>query len=192
MNRAFNKLKSLAELPPHLWYSDIREHLFTLMAYGMECEHITEMGVRDVVSTWSFLSAKPKTLVCIDIEDCPVEEALETSKEIGVDMTFIKADTIAEDFEIEETDFLFIDTLHTYAQLKEELKKHGNKARKYLGFHDTTTYGRVDQDGSSSLYHSGLIPAIMEFLEENPHWQICNIYENNNGLTLLRRNNEES
>ena len=32
--------------------SDINEHLPTIIKYGQECDHITEMGVRGIVSTW--------------------------------------------------------------------------------------------------------------------------------------------
>jgi hypothetical protein len=36
----------------YLTPSDINEHIPTILKYGQECEHITEMGVRWVVSTW--------------------------------------------------------------------------------------------------------------------------------------------
>ena len=40
--------------------SDINEHLPTIIKYGQECDHITEMGVRSVLSTWGWLAAAPK------------------------------------------------------------------------------------------------------------------------------------
>ena len=39
--------------------SDINEHMPTLYQFACTCSHITEMGVREVVSTWAFLNAKP-------------------------------------------------------------------------------------------------------------------------------------
>ena len=45
--------------------SDINEHLPTLKKYSEECDHITEMGVRWLVSTFAFLMGKPKKLVSI-------------------------------------------------------------------------------------------------------------------------------
>lgn len=172
--------------------SDIREHLFTLMGYALDCEHITEMGVRSVVSTWAFLAANPKRLVSIDIEYTPnIEEALTLAKENNTDMVFLTQDTIDPNFEIEETDLLFIDTLHTYKQMKAELFQHGNKARKYLIFHDTTTFGNSDEPNSVESKNffgpQGLRPAIEEFTSKNPHWKLCNLYENNNGLAIFRR-----
>ena len=53
-NKIYYKLRTQIET-----ITDIREHLLTLMFYAFECKHITEMGVRDVVSTWAFLAAKP-------------------------------------------------------------------------------------------------------------------------------------
>ena len=47
--------------------SDINEHLPTLKKYAKECEHITEMGVRWVVSTYALLMGKPKKLISYDI-----------------------------------------------------------------------------------------------------------------------------
>ena len=180
--------------------SDINEHLDTLAKYASECGHITEMGVRSVVSTWAFLISKPKRLVSIDINPAPIEKALELAKSIGVDMDFIIGDTVDPNFEIEETDLLFIDTWHVYRQLKKELKQHSHKARKYIIFHDTTTFGYVDE-GENPISHTfsehagsqtekqGLFTAIEEFLRDNDEWYIKEKFANNNGITVLCRKN---
>ena len=47
--------------------SDINEHLPVLKKYADHCDHITEMGVRSVVSTFAFILAKPKKLISIDL-----------------------------------------------------------------------------------------------------------------------------
>ena len=168
--------------------SDINEHLPVLRQYAEECEHITEMGVRSVVSTFAFLIAKPKTLVSIDLyhpsrwnAGDKLKQVEEWAKETNVDFTFMEADTTQ--INIDETDFLFIDTWHVYQQLKTELTLHGNKARKYIGFHDTTLFGERGETSG----HVGLWPAIAEFLEANPHWSIKERRTNNNGLTILER-----
>ena len=165
--------------------SDINEHLPTLKRYTEECEHVTEMGVRWVVSTFAFMMGKPKKLISIDID--PVEKhgiktenLIELSKSVNVDFTFVVGDTTK--IEIEETDFLFIDTLHTYNQLKKELELHANKSKKYIGFHDTTTFAQIGE-----YKEVGLWPAIEEFLITNENWVISEKFENNNGLTILKR-----
>ena len=40
--------------------SDINEHIPTIIKYGLECDHITEMGVRGILSTWGWLASAPK------------------------------------------------------------------------------------------------------------------------------------
>lgn len=138
------------------------------------------MGTRTGVSTRAFLYAQPEALLCYDIQHFPtVAEVLMPIKG-RTDLRFIQADTTK--IEIEETDLLFIDTLHTYAQLKKELELHGNKARKYLVFHDTETFGEVGEDGRAP----GLNAAIYEFFDKNPQWVSIERHRNNNGLTILR------
>ena len=165
--------------------SDINEHLPTLKKYAEECDHITEMGVRWVVSTFAFIMGKPKKLISIDID--PIEkhgiqtiDLISLAKTAGVEFEFVLGDTT--EIEIEETDFLFIDTLHTYTQLKKELALHPSKVKKYIGFHDTTTFAQVGE-----YKEVGLWPAIEEFLNSNPEWVIAEKFENNNGLTILKR-----
>lgn len=177
--------------------SDINEHLPTLRNYASRCEHITEMGVRGVVSTFAFAASKPKTIKAIDLFHPSVwnsSQNLELIKNFCknnfINFEFITGNTL--EIEIEETDFLFIDTLHTYPQLKKELELHGNKAKKYIGFHDTTLYEYNDEHNSyTDVFVSGpkkgLWPAIEEFIQENPHWKLEERRTNNNGLTILRR-----
>ena len=47
--------------------SDINEHLPVLKEYCEKVNHITEMGVRTIVSTYAFLMAKPKKMISYDI-----------------------------------------------------------------------------------------------------------------------------
>ena len=164
--------------------SDINEHLPTLKKYAEECEHITEMGVRWVVSTYALLMGKPKTMISYDINGIQWESIAEMVKN-DTNFEFKVANTL--DLEIEETDLLFIDTLHNYNQLKGELEIHGNKARKYIVFHDTTSFEWIGESYNGKVDEIGLWPAIEEFLEVNPHWELHERFTNNNGLTILKR-----
>ena len=173
--------------------SDINEHMDTLARYAQGCEHITEMGVRTVVSTWAFLAAMPRKLVCIDINPAPIEYAQRLAAAAGIELEFRQGDTGSEQFVIEETDLLFIDTWHVYDQLKREFDLHAERARKYIILHDTTTFGR---DGEGFTYdcaarparrRKGLWPAIEEFLLQNREWQLWEKFAHNNGLTILAR-----
>lgn len=153
--------------------SDINEHVATLYEYASKCEHVTEMGVRPGTSTRAFLHADVILRSYDLVKDPYVEHLFELAKQCERDVTYEVADTL--NLEIEETDLLFIDTDHFYKQLSQELKLHGNKAMKYLVFHDTV-----------SCAHD-LLPAIMEFLAANPHWSVDAHYPNNNGVTVLKR-----
>ena len=172
--------------------SDIFEHLPTLKKYAEECSHITEMGMRDIVSTWAFLVAKPKKLISYDINYpssmSRLNELMSAAKEINVDFKFIKEDVLK--VQMEQTDLLFIDTLHRGTQLKQELAIHSGKVNKYIILHDTVTFsslGESDRDRPEIKY-DGLKWALDEFLENNKEWIIKEVYKNCNGLTILKRN----
>lgn len=188
MNSAFDYF-IMYKSRPH----DINEHMETLFRYGIECEHITELGVRGVVTTWAFLLARPKKLVSVDVAPCPVEDVARLAPKHGVDFEFRIADTGSPDFYIEPTDLLFIDTWHIYDQLKRELQLHGDYAKKYIIMHDTTMFGEnaTPENYECSVKpgpeRKGLWYAIEEFLAANPHWRLKERYHNNNGLTVLER-----
>jgi hypothetical protein len=152
---------------------DICEHFPLMLKYGKQCEHITEMGVRNVVSTWGWIGSNPKKLICYDYRrSAEIQDAIDTAADLGLDFTFHEADTRV--IEIEETDLLFIDTEHTYDQMQKELELHGNKARKFIIFHDTA-------------YCHEMNVAIKEFMEANPHWVDEEEVTNNNGFKIIKR-----
>jgi hypothetical protein len=122
--------------------SDINEHLEIIKHYSAECEIVAEFGTREVVSTWAILEGlKPKTTyIGVDVyKSTNLEMAKNYAKEKGINFYFKHGSTLEEDFNLGDVDFLFIDTLHTYNQLSMELNKHGNVAKKYLGFHDVVS-----------------------------------------------------
>lgn len=165
--------------------SDINEHLPVLYDIAKECDHITEMGVRTGVSTRAFLRTSAKLISYDIVTDKRVVELVNEARSAGKDATFIEADVLKID--IEETDLLFIDTWHEYDQLKQELELHAKKARRYIAFHDTYTYGLRNEGGDNKQQTQGLLPAIIEFLIENREWQFKMFLTNNNGFTVLER-----
>jgi hypothetical protein len=165
--------------------SDIHEHLPVLYELAKDCNHIIEMGVRTGISTRAFLRVDARLISYDIVTDQKVVDLINEAKKAGKDATFIEADVLKID--IEETDLLFIDTWHTYEQLKQELSLHGNKSRKYMVFHDTNTFGLKNEGGQAYSTSQGLLPAIIEFLMVNPHWRFKKFLTNNNGLTVLER-----
>lgn len=169
--------------------SDINEHLSIMNKYAKECSHITEMGVRDIVSTWAWLEAKPKKLICYDIAKPPasrLEQVLDYVIANNIMFVFNIADVLK--VKIEKTDLLFIDTVHTYAQLSNELSLHANKVIKYIVLHDTQHFGDVGVDAQGKNTE-GLTKAVTEFLNKNPDWVIAEQFENCFGLTILKKTN---
>ena len=160
---------------------DIVEHMPTLQKYAGMSDRVIEFGVRDGSgSTAAFLAGCPGELISYDISSCPHGLA-ERAVTLGVPFEFHQTNVLT--VEVQECDLLFIDTVHTYEQLKAELEMHGNKATKWLIFHDTVTFGAKGEDGSTP----GLMQAIDEFLEENHHWSVKEVFNNNNGLLVLER-----
>ena len=166
--------------------TDISEHLNTLYELGKQCERITEFGVREGISTSAFLAANPKRLDSYDIEiTSKAHELHDLSVRCGIDFLLHQENTLKA--EITETDLLFIDTLHTYTQVRQELMRHGNKAKKYLVFHDTELFGTADEGNASINTYQGILPAIQHFIEDNPHWKMKEHFTNNCGLTIYER-----
>lgn len=164
--------------------SDINEHLPVLYKYATAVNHITEFGTRCGVSTFAFLAAQPKKLVTYDIVYQPeVEEHKKLAAKYKINFQYKLKST--HETEIEETDFLFIDTIHDYEFLKKELKLHARKVRKYIGFHDTVRYKDKGHDGIGK----GIGFAIEEFLKQNKDWQIKENFKNNNGLIIVEKVN---
>ena len=166
--------------------SDINEHIPAIIKYGQECDHITEMGVRGIVSTWAWLATAPKKLIAYDLEDPSkwggkIQDVYDTAKAYNLDFTFIEGDVLK--LEIEETDLLFLDTWHVYEQVRDELKLHADKVRKYICFHDIVSWGERGETAG----HKGINYAIDEFLQNHPEWQVKERFTNNNGFLIIER-----
>lgn len=165
--------------------SDINQHLPTLKKYAGKCNHVTEFGVRGIVSTWALICGNPRTLISYDLYhprsfkgDLSLVYALREETKFS----FIKANVL--EIDIEPTDLLFIDTLHTCEQLSKELHRHSKNVRKYIVLHDTKTFSEVGEDGGD-----GLSKALTEFIASNNDWVIKEVFNNNNGLTVLENIN---
>ena len=195
-----SRYKHICQIP-----SDIHEHLPTLYRYATECEHITECGVRAVVSSYAFANALRvkgnNKLILVDlVGGNSVDRFLEECENENVNAIFYEESDLT--CPIEKTDLLFIDTWHVYGHLKRELERWNTYANKYIILHDTTVDGEVGEsvrlryDIPKQMLESGLSreeierglwPAVEEFLALHPEWKLKERYINNNGLTVLER-----
>lgn len=191
--------------------SDINEHLPTLRLYAQECNHVTECGVRGVVSSWAFAAGllnKPTAkLIQIDLDNNEnVVQFGQVSTAAGISTVFYHQSDL--ECPQEPTELLFIDTWHVYGQLKRELARWRTFVSKYIILHDTTvdewhgeTVRRKNEWGWDAAKQSldtgipmdeinkGLWPAVQEFVEQHPEWRIKQRFTHNNGLTVLSRLN---
>jgi len=189
--------------------SDINEHLPTLSKYASECESVIELGVRGVVSTYAFINGllnngrSTRKLLMNDIETCDIGEVERLTADLDIDIDHEWINDL--ELEVKDNyDMTFIDTWHVYGQLKRELAKYSQVTNKYIIMHDTTIDGvhgeTIRWMGADNAEQQsrdtgipvdeilkGLLPAITEFLESNKNWKIRQIYDNNNGLTILER-----
>jgi len=216
--------------------SDIFEHLPTLRRYAAKCGprwskdgdstgrasgvgagatprggHVTELGVRTIVSTWAFLAGlkdgaerppSPRPSPPGEGEDAPrlvsvdaihprdaggdLDEVIRLARQEEIWFEFYLADDRLINLPL--TDLLFIDTWHVYDQLRLELERHAGQARKFIILHDTETFGLMGETPG----HRGLKPALEEFLSgtygpDGTHWRVREHLTNCNGLTVLER-----
>ena len=162
--------------------SDIQAHLPLLRALAAQCDHITEFGVRKGNSTVAFLAGLADRgggiLQSYDIAAPRIETP---ELPLGVEWWFKQADT-ALLREIDDTDLLFIDTLHTADQVRAELR-HAPCVRGRIVLHDTVLFaGQGERD---SL---GIAPAIFEFLaDHDAQWRVAGHSSQSCGLLVLER-----
>ena len=163
--------------------SDIYMHLPKLKEYAEKCDHITEFGFRNGVSTYSLLAGFPEKLISYDIVNDPeAEKVLELAIDSDVKFLFIHKNVL--EVEIEPTELLFIDTWHTGSQVAQELNMHADKVSKYLIFHDVQVNWQIGEDGNPE---NGLRYGIEPFMAAHPEWEEIYRTEENHGLLILER-----
>lgn len=190
--------------------TDIQDFLPALSAYAQQCETIVESGMRGGTSTVAFLvglldngKAIKKYIGC-DLERNKCVDALQTAaQESGIDFTFLNGSDLEQSFP--PCDLLFIDTWHVYGQLKRELEMFHHLTPRII-LHDTTVdeligetvrlktniIGQMRSTGwQMGEIVLGLWPAVLEFLVAHPEWEIEARYSHCNGLTILKRRDDQ-
>ena len=203
---------------------DIAEHLPILRKFAIDpnVSHVSEVGVRDGYATFAFLDAAverwqrrhlagasgPLTVRLYDITKTASIKALLGDLECecpALDVKFAEGDDLK--ISIEDTDFMLLDTWHTYRQLAAELKVIPQRVRQRISFHDTVLFAYGDEGDDvghggkpieAGLYvglekKSGLMPAIEEFLVSEKArsptgaFMLEEAKQNCNGLVILKR-----
>ena len=164
-----NSLWSINELLPTI----------RLLVHDSKCRTGWEFGTAQCRSSCALLLGGIDELVSVDVEKDPVVDHFSSlSKNAGKNWTQCLADSA--EVSITACDLLLIDSLHNSDHLSKELRS-AHKVGKLILLHDTVTYWNQGSKGG------GLKIAVMDFLRENPEWQIAYEFVNNNGLMVLRR-----
>ena len=190
--------------------SNINEHIPLLAEYAERCTSIAELGLDKMVTTWAFLKGlrfnkkKKKLLYGMDLLAKPVnyDAVSELAKKNRITMEFVLGNSTK--VTLPKVDMLFIDTAHHYAQLTKELELHHERVQKYIVMHNTEIDGKhgeivrmcyymdvvklcADNDFEMADVCKGLQPAIVEFVAKHPEWKVEKHLANNNGLTVLAK-----
>jgi hypothetical protein len=187
--------------------SDINEHLPTLYQLGLQCSHITEFVYgHNVHSSWAFarcLLRREHTLF-VSVRNKDNKNIRQVQKVCRKEGIKHRSMLFSNSLEVPlfPTDLLFIDTWHVYGQIKRELKTWAPMVSKYIVLHDTAIDDQLGETMRTWSYIPyllwstgytieelirGLTYGIQQFLDQNPEWRLFKRFQNNNGLTILKR-----
>jgi hypothetical protein len=89
--------------------------------------------------------------------------------------------------EIEPTDLLILDTVHSSERLTAELDRHADKCRRRILVRSTGAFG-VKAEGEDA---PGLFAAMRQFIEDNPEWFVARHEPKQWGWTLLSKDESD-
>jgi hypothetical protein len=169
-------------------YSCHSAHIPILRYIASQCEHVTEFGLREGFSTAALSvglgenNSSKRELHSYDIIYQQIHSTLQ-GLTFPCSWQFHLGDVANSNWHISETDFLYVDDLHTYNQVKTELDIHGRYVKRFLGFHDVFSQGinSLDRPGEE-----GINRAICEYTSANGFKSIYYV-EFNHGLWIFER-----
>ena len=140
---------------------------------------VTEIKRGACNSSFAFLAAQPKRLISYD---SVIERGADLLLHFRgqTDVKLVQEESHSA--RIDPTDLLFIDSLHTYDQVRLELLNNHLQVRKFIVFHDTKTFG-IKGEGQED----GILRAINEFMAAQPSWETIYQSDQSHGLMILHR-----
>jgi hypothetical protein len=163
------------KIQPTAWLGDSPSRFNTYKKYASMVDTIVEFGVYTGLSTTAFLAANPKKLRSYDITDVNLSilsELNNYANNNNIDFQFIIGNSL--EIEIDNTDLLFIDTVHKRKHTEAELQRHSKNVNKYIILHDTTAW-------------PGVFKAVVDFLIKNNDWFIIEHCNKNSGMIVLKK-----
>lgn len=176
-------------------HTAIAAHLPRLRALAAGYDLAVEFGVKQGASSTALLLGASH-VISFDVVETSQARALQV---VAQDRWEYRLQDSRRAF-VPECQLLFIDSLHTYAQVRDELEAHAHKVKRYLVFHDSVTFGSIGAKGESGehlwpyqrgasvpLEALGIRPAIDELMIHDPSWRIAKHYTDSHGLLVLER-----
>lgn len=186
--------------------SSTNEHLPTIKTYASQCVSVLEITNSGNRTLYGFLTGlinnsdpAQKSYYGIypkidDIEQISNASTIASQNAIAFD--YIQTDEISLDTsKLTNYDITLIDTVNNYANTHTDLLKYSALTNKYIVILSTSgSWEFVDevvpdytQFSSVSQDKHGVWPAVMDFIQSNPNWQIDRRDVNNNGLVILKK-----
>lgn len=197
--------------------SDINKFIPILYIYALNCKNILQLGLKKYDVLWPLMKGlvdnrvlpilknfSGRKIVSVELnEPSQILEIQKLAQILQVDHEFVSSQSL-EYSPTEFYDMICIDTWHTYGQLKRELSKFSSLCKKFIIIHDIAIDGynseavRLSQhesiekqakDNNMKLTEvcTGLLPAVIEFLEKNKDFEIDSAYTDHGGLIILKR-----
>jgi hypothetical protein len=161
-------------------HADMLPHMQQLHDLAALCSCVVEFGTRTGNSTSAILAGLTSRgggiLYSYDMN--PPSCSFEADGAAQWKFTQAKTDELGT---IPDCDLLFVDTLHTEAQVRAELK-HAGAVRSYIALHDVNMFGFSGEAGQP-----GIMPAIFDFLARSPEWRVFAYHPSAWGLLVLKR-----
>lgn len=160
---------------------DLNEHLPTLAEFAAKCRHVTEFSGRreSAVGLLAGVHRNNGLLVSYNTESDRLLGLLGAAFPRNAKIFPVDSPAMPT---IEETDLLFLDTMHNFDRVTEELNKFAPKTHHYIVLHDTTSYGQGGDNGGAGLWE-----AMRQFMDKNSEWFICYHTDRQYGLTVLSK-----
>lgn len=173
----------------------IAAHLPRLRALADGLALAIEFGVKRGASSTALLLGA-KQVISLDIVETPQARAIESLA--GGRWDYRIEDSRSA--QLPPCDLLFVDSQHDYAHVKAELEAHAHHVRRYLIFHDVSTFGEVAAVGETGKQawqytpgqsvpsaYWGIRPAIDWLQIVDDSWRIKARYVDSHGLLVLER-----
>ena len=144
-----------------------------------ECQTYRELGIMQGATAAAAVVAGFKDLHLIDVDLKNFNEFKPIFERENIKMKVDGKSSLSYRSEdLPEVDFLLIDSLHVPGHLKQELKIHAPRVKKYILFHDTFS--------KTSLHKE-----VLFYIKTRPQWEVVEYYEKNVGYTLIKRISDE-